>query len=93
VEPLRSSDASPIRPERLCKEINDILPSDGILVADTAYWLCGLEAWCIWRILSNAIFGQQAKWVGDFPLPSEESALRPIDLWCASLAMGAFGTT
>jgi acetolactate synthase-1/2/3 large subunit len=37
VEPLRNSDASPIRPERLCKEISDTLPSDGILVSDTGY--------------------------------------------------------
>ncbi len=34
-EPLRHSDATPIRPERLCKEISEVLPSDGILVADT----------------------------------------------------------
>jgi acetolactate synthase-1/2/3 large subunit len=34
-EPLRNSDAVPIRPERLCKEISEILPSKGILVADT----------------------------------------------------------
>ena len=37
VEPLRTSNASPIRPERLCKEITDALPPDGILVADTGY--------------------------------------------------------
>lgn len=36
-EPLRNSDAIPIRPERLCKEISDTLPPDGILVADTGY--------------------------------------------------------
>ena len=34
-EPLRRSEATPIRPERLCKEITEILPSNGILVADT----------------------------------------------------------
>ena len=34
-EPLRRSDATPIRPERLCKEISEALPSNGILVADT----------------------------------------------------------
>ena len=34
-EPLRNSDATPIRVERLCKEITDALPSDAILVADT----------------------------------------------------------
>jgi acetolactate synthase-1/2/3 large subunit len=37
VEPLRNSDAVPIRPERLCKEISDTLPSNGIVVADTGY--------------------------------------------------------
>lgn len=34
-EPMRNSDATPIRVERLCKEITDVLPSDGILVVDT----------------------------------------------------------
>ena len=37
VEPLRSSDDTPIRPERLCKEITNILPSNALLVADTGY--------------------------------------------------------
>ncbi|HEA70046.1 hypothetical protein LCGC14_1407490 [marine sediment metagenome] len=33
--PLRHSNALPIRPERLCKELEDVLPSDAILVSDT----------------------------------------------------------
>ena len=37
VEPLRQSDAIPIRPERLCKELSDFLPVDAILVADTGF--------------------------------------------------------
>jgi acetolactate synthase-1/2/3 large subunit len=37
IEPLRSSDDIPIRPERLCREITDILPSNAVLVADTGY--------------------------------------------------------
>jgi acetolactate synthase-1/2/3 large subunit len=37
IEPLRQSDAIPIRPERLCKELTDILPADAVLVADTGY--------------------------------------------------------
>jgi acetolactate synthase-1/2/3 large subunit len=37
IEPLRTSNDIPIRPERLCKEITDILPSNAILVADTGY--------------------------------------------------------
>jgi acetolactate synthase I/II/III large subunit len=37
VEPLLNSDAVPIRPERLCKEISDILPPNGIVVSDTGY--------------------------------------------------------
>jgi acetolactate synthase-1/2/3 large subunit len=32
---FRNSDASPIRPERVCKEITDWLPAGGTLVADT----------------------------------------------------------
>ncbi len=37
IEPLRNSSDTPIRPERLCREITDILPADAILVADTGY--------------------------------------------------------
>jgi acetolactate synthase I/II/III large subunit len=37
LEPLRNSNDSPIRPERLCRELTDFLPSNGILVADTGY--------------------------------------------------------
>jgi len=37
MEPLRNSDALPIRPERLCREITDCLPANAILVADTGY--------------------------------------------------------
>jgi acetolactate synthase-1/2/3 large subunit len=37
LKPLFDSDASPIRPERLCKEICDFLPSDAVLVSDTGH--------------------------------------------------------
>ena len=37
VAPHVNSDASPIRPERLCKEIADFLPLDGVLVVDTGH--------------------------------------------------------
>lgn len=35
--PLRASDATPIKVERLCAEITQALPDDGVLVADTGY--------------------------------------------------------
>lgn len=37
VEPRRVSDAVPIRPERLCREVSAWLPPTAILVADTGY--------------------------------------------------------
>ncbi|MBA7555791.1 Pyruvate dehydrogenase [ubiquinone] [subsurface metagenome] len=37
IKPLRESNDKPIRPERLCKEISDLLPENAILVADTGY--------------------------------------------------------
>lgn len=37
IEPLRNSTDTPIRPERLCREITDVLPDNAILVADTGY--------------------------------------------------------
>jgi len=42
VEPLRTSDAAPMRPERILKELGDWLPADGIVVCDTGHsgmWL------------------------------------------------------
>ena len=37
VAPLVNSDEVPMRPERLCKELSDFLPSDAILVSDTGH--------------------------------------------------------
>jgi acetolactate synthase-1/2/3 large subunit len=37
VGPLRDSDAIPMRPERICKEITEFLPSDAVVVADTGH--------------------------------------------------------
>lgn len=37
IEPFRNSNDTPIRPERLCKEISDILPANAVLVADTGF--------------------------------------------------------
>jgi acetolactate synthase-1/2/3 large subunit len=37
VEPLRNSNAVPILPERLCKEVTEFLPSNAILVSDTGF--------------------------------------------------------
>ena len=37
VAPQVNSDASPIRPERLCKEITEWMPSDAVLVTDTGH--------------------------------------------------------
>jgi len=36
-EPMRNSDAIPIRPERICKEISEALLPDGVLVSDTGH--------------------------------------------------------
>ena len=35
VEPMRASDAAPVRPERICAEIGEALPADGAIVVDT----------------------------------------------------------
>ncbi len=37
VEPQYNSDAVPIRPERLCREISDALPADAVVLSDTGY--------------------------------------------------------
>ena len=41
VQPSLNSDATPVRPERICREITDFLPDGAILVSDTgqaAFW-------------------------------------------------------
>lgn len=41
VKPAWNSDQTPIRPERICREISEFLPADGVLVGDTgqaAFW-------------------------------------------------------
>jgi acetolactate synthase-1/2/3 large subunit len=37
IAPLRHSNAFPIRVERLCRELTDILPANAVLVSDTGY--------------------------------------------------------
>lgn len=37
IAPMYNSDASPIRPERMCKELTEYLPPDAILVSDTGH--------------------------------------------------------
>jgi acetolactate synthase-1/2/3 large subunit len=44
-EPLMSSDAVPIRPERLCRELTDLMPSDTLLISETGHsgmWTGGM---------------------------------------------------
>ncbi|MCC7485585.1 MAG: thiamine pyrophosphate-binding protein [Burkholderiales bacterium] len=36
-EAMRNSTAVPLRPERLCKEVTDALPGNGVLVSDTGH--------------------------------------------------------
>ena len=45
VDRMRNSDATPIRPERLCRAISEVLPPDGVLVSDTGHagmWTGGM---------------------------------------------------
>jgi acetolactate synthase I/II/III large subunit len=37
VAPMRDSEAIPMRPERICKEITEFLPPDAVVVADTGH--------------------------------------------------------
>lgn len=37
MEPMRRSEAVPLRPERLCREITEALPDDGVIVSDTGH--------------------------------------------------------
>ena len=49
VKPRRESTETPIRPERICKELTDILPADAVMVADTgsaAIWAATMLYLC-----------------------------------------------
>ena len=35
--PLLNSEQVPLRPERMCREINEVLPDDGVVVSDTGH--------------------------------------------------------
>ena len=37
MEPMLASNASPLRPERICREITQALPADGVVVTDTGH--------------------------------------------------------
>jgi acetolactate synthase-1/2/3 large subunit len=37
MEPMLSSEASPLRPERICREIMQALPANGVVVSDTGH--------------------------------------------------------
>jgi acetolactate synthase-1/2/3 large subunit len=37
MEPMLSSNAVPLRPERICREITEALPADGVVVSDTGH--------------------------------------------------------
>ena len=44
-EPLLTSDDVPIRPERMCRDLTDFLPSDAFVVVDTGHagmWMGGM---------------------------------------------------
>jgi acetolactate synthase-1/2/3 large subunit len=36
-KPMRNSDAAPLRPERICTAISEMLPANGVVVADTGH--------------------------------------------------------
>jgi acetolactate synthase-1/2/3 large subunit len=43
--PLLNSDASPLRPERICRDLGVVLPSDAFVIADTGHsgmWMGGM---------------------------------------------------
>jgi acetolactate synthase-1/2/3 large subunit len=47
VDPLRNSDAAPLRPERILRELGDWIPEDAVIVSDTGHsgmW-CAQQLW------------------------------------------------
>ncbi|MGI0085541.1 MAG: thiamine pyrophosphate-binding protein, partial [Nitrososphaerales archaeon] len=63
VRPLLTSNAVPIRPERVIREIRDVLPEDGIFVSDTSF--TGAFTACYFDVLkSGRTFYQQRGMAG-----------------------------
>lgn len=78
VEPLRHSGATPIRVERLCKEITQALHRTLSWFLILATPVSGQALWSILPIQGRAIFVQRALWAGVFLLLWEQSAEHPI---------------
>ena len=63
VAPLVTSDAVPIRPERIIKEIREVLPEDGVFVSDTSF--TGAFTACYFDVVrSGRTFYQQRGMAG-----------------------------
>ena len=78
VEHLVNSEILPMRPERLCRELSDYLPSDAILVSDTGH----AGVWTGTMLDLNhtptrAIFAAQGHWAGACLQPWVPSAPGP----------------
>ena len=65
--PMRNSDATPIRPERICREISDVLPQDGVVVSDTGHAGIWTAAMLELNNRDKATSAPPARSAGDFP--------------------------
>lgn len=92
IEPFRNSNAIPILPERLCKEITESLhltPSSSQIRALQAF---GQGPWCISPIQINCRFGLLVLWVGHSPLLWEQRMLSLKGPWSVLQEMEGSGT-
>jgi thiamine pyrophosphate-dependent acetolactate synthase large subunit-like protein len=76
VEKSRTSDQVPIRPERICKELTEVLPKDAILIADTGYAALWTERSCICVTRLSNISARRVRSAGRSLLPSARNAQR-----------------
>ena len=94
VAPDFHSDAQPIRPERICQEFTDNLPSDAMLVSDTGH--CRHLDRRLHRTAprpAGISCGPPVPWVGRCLPPWVPSARCPTGPWWPSPATAASGTT
>ena len=92
VAPLAHSDASPIRPERLCTELTAWLPNDAVLVTDTGHSGIWTGTMVDAKDPNQTFIRCAGSWAGPSQ-PWGSSAPCPTGPWCASLATAASGTT
>ena len=93
VKPLRDSDAEPMRPERIMKELGDWLPHDTIVVCDTGHAGMWSRPAALGHASRGILFARPDRSAGLSPHPSARKSRCRKSRWSASQATAVSGIT